>query len=150
MRYLVFTLFAVLAAAVALSLPVATAGDESEMSAEQAKASARVPLDVPAAEKKRLNPHRGNVEATKYAAKLFSSQCTMCHGKNGDGSGDLAASLEMPVPDFTSPSQQKEWTDGEIHYVIINGHGRMPATDDRFEDEHVWGMVNHIRSLSGS
>jgi mono/diheme cytochrome c family protein len=146
MKYFAMFTVLVLAVLVAVSVPLAIA--EEPVDTEAVKKSARVPLDVPAADKNRKNPEVSNADATAFGKKLFSSQCVMCHGKGGDGSGDLAMKLGMPVPDFTSAAEQKEWTDGEMFYVIVHGHGRMQGQHDRFKDEHVWGMVNHIRSLA--
>ena len=72
----------------------------------------------------------------------------MCHGKNGDGKGDMASDLKN-VPDFTKPEALKKRTDGELFYIVRNGEGQdMPPEGDRAKDDDVWNMVNYVRSLA--
>jgi len=47
--------------------------------------------------------------------------CEMCHNKTGDGKGDTAKEMKLPMMDFTNPDTLKDRTDGEIFYIIKNG-----------------------------
>ena len=44
-------------------------------------------LAIPDEERKRANPVPATAESIDNGKLLFSSQCAMCHGANGDGSG---------------------------------------------------------------
>lgn len=115
---------------------------------EQAeKPNAAVPLQIPDAEKERANPYTSDEEVTALGQKLFSSQCRMCHGPEGRGDGDLAEEMKLVMPDLTSEATQKR-TDGEIFYVISQGHGHMPAQGKRMPEKNRWAFVNHIRELA--
>ena len=54
----------------------------------------------------------------------------MRHGKEGNGKGDLAAEMKLKVVDFTDPKTLKD-RDGEIFYIIKNGHQDMPPEGER-------------------
>jgi mono/diheme cytochrome c family protein len=72
----------------------------------------------------------------------------MCHGASGDGKGDIAKDMKLNVADFTNASTLKDRTDGEIYYIIKNGHNDMPAEGPRIKTEEGWDLVNYVRSLS--
>jgi mono/diheme cytochrome c family protein len=72
----------------------------------------------------------------------------MCHGKDGDGKGDIAADMKLKVTDFTDPATLKGRTDGELFYVIKNGKGDMPPEGKRMKPEGLWDLVNYVRSLA--
>jgi mono/diheme cytochrome c family protein len=118
-----------------------TTGQEAEEIPE-----AGVPLVIPEEEKERENPLKGDEEAIALGKTLFSSQCTMCHGPEGQGDGDLAADMQLAMPDFRS-SKARERTDGELFYILSKGHGSMPAQGARMPEKNRWSMVNHIRTL---
>jgi mono/diheme cytochrome c family protein len=71
----------------------------------------------------------------------------MCHGKDGDGKGDMASDMKN-VTDFTNPDSLKNSSDGALFYVIRNGKGEMPPEGDRAKDDDIWNLVNYIRSLA--
>lgn len=93
------------------------------------------------------NPAEMTAASVRYGGLLFSSQCTMCHGKDGKGDGDLVERLQLEMPDLSNPRTQKKRTDGEYYYIITQGHGRMHGLGDRFE-EHTWDLVNYVRMLA--
>lgn len=104
-------------------------------------------IDIPAAEKDRKNPVPATADSIENGKLLFSSQCTMCHGSTGDGSGVLVERLNLQVPDFTNAEGMRERSDGELFYILTNGHGRMPGQGDRFKDEIKWNLINFVRTL---
>jgi mono/diheme cytochrome c family protein len=107
------------------------------------------PLVIPESEKKKQNPVPNVPEAIAAGKSLFSSQCAMCHGRAGDGKGDLAADMKMKVPNFVTAAWQETRTDGEVFYILTTGHGDMPG-EKRLPDQSKWEMVRFIRSLAPS
>ena len=103
-------------------------------------------LVIPEAEKNRRNPVPNVPEAIESGRTLFQSQCAMCHGKTGDGRGDLALELKLRVPDITKPQAQKRRTDGEWLYIITHGHKDMPP-EKRLVDQQKWEMILYMRTL---
>jgi mono/diheme cytochrome c family protein len=104
------------------------------------------PLLIPEEEKTRKNPVPSAPEALESGKILFQSQCAMCHGKTGDGRGDLALEIKIRVPDITSPQLQKRRTDGEWLYIISHGHKDMPP-EKRLVDQQKWEMILYMRTL---
>ncbi len=114
---------------------------------DEEAAEAAVVAPIPASADAVKNPVERTQTSIFRGKQMFSSQCTMCHGHDGKGTGDLVERLQLPMPDFTDPAMQKSFSDGALFYALTEGHGRMPAQHDRFSDETKWDMVNYVRSL---
>lgn len=72
----------------------------------------------------------------------------MCHGKDGDGKGDLAAQMKLELNDWCNPSSISKLTDGELFCIITNGRGKMVGGEgDRTKEEVRWNLVNLVRSF---
>jgi mono/diheme cytochrome c family protein len=93
------------------------------------------------------NPVKPTAESIAKGKKRYGFDCEMCHGKNGDGKGDMASDMKN-VTDFTNPDALKNRTDSELFNVIRKGKGEMPAEGERGKDDDIWNMVNYIRSLA--
>ncbi len=50
--------------------------------------------------------------------------------------------------DFTNPDTLKDHTDGELFYIIKNGHNEMPAEGPRVKTEEAWDRVNYVRGFA--
>jgi mono/diheme cytochrome c family protein len=96
----------------------------------------------------KANPVRASTESLAKGKKLYGYDCAMCHGKSGDGKGDMAEGMK-DVTDFTKPGALKDRTDGELFYIIRNGKGdNMPPEGDRGKNDDIWNLVNYVRSLA--
>jgi mono/diheme cytochrome c family protein len=93
----------------------------------------------------RTNPVKPSEESLAKARKFYAIDCAMCHGKDGNGKGDMDM---KGVSDFTNPDTLKNRTDGELFYEIRNGKGDMPPEGDRAKDNDVWNLVNLVRSFA--
>ena len=102
---------------------------------------------IPPADAAKVNPVKATPESLAKGKKLYGIDCAMCHGKDGDGKGDMASDMKN-VTDFTKPDALKNRTDGELFYVLRHGKGEMPPEGDRAKDDDVWNLVNYIRSLA--
>ena len=140
------TVVTFIAAAVVAAGSVALMAQTSD---ELAEAAAK-PAPIPKEAKNRPNPVEATEDSVARGELLFASQCTMCHGKDGKGTGDLVERLKLPMPDFTDAEMQKQWTDGALFYVLTEGHGRMPSQGDRFQERTKWDLINFVRSFPGS
>lgn len=119
----------------------------AEQAAQQA---ASVPLVIPADEAKKANPVKPTEQSIAEGKRRFGFDCAMCHGKNGDGKGDVAVGMKLKPPDFRDPNALKSVTDGGLYYVISKGHDAMPNEDVRAEPEEIWNLVNYVRSLAAN
>lgn len=102
---------------------------------------------VPAEALKEPNPVKSSPESLARAKRWWNIDCATCHGKEGDGKGETATDMKLTIPDFTNPATLKDKTDGELYYVIKNGHETMPAEGPRVKTEEGWDLVNYVRSL---
>ncbi|MFZ0136076.1 MAG: cytochrome c [Candidatus Sulfotelmatobacter sp.] len=103
---------------------------------------------IPVEAARQANPVKSSPESLARAKKWWDMDCTMCHGKEGNGKGDLANDMKLRIADFTDPNTLKDRTDGEIFYIIKNGHQDMPAEGERVKPEENWDLVNYVRSLA--
>lgn len=117
--------------------------------AQQNQPPAKAPeYKIPPEAAAKANPVKPTADSLAKGKKLYGYDCAMCHGKNGDGKGDMASDIKN-VTDFTNPDALKNRTDGELFYITRNGKGDdMPPEGDRAKDEDIWNMVNYIRSFA--
>ena len=103
---------------------------------------------MPVAAAKEPNPVKATPESLARAKKWWTLDCVMCHGKEGDGKGETARDMKLTIADFTNPATLKDRTDGELYYIIKNGHQDMPPEGPRIKTEEGWDLVNYVRALS--
>lgn len=95
------------------------------------------------------NPVKPTAESLAKAKQIYSIDCSMCHGDNGNGKTDLATSMGLTLTDLSDPKTLGGRMDGELFNIIRNGKGQMPSEDAaRANDETVWNLVIYVRSLS--
>ena len=92
------------------------------------------------------NPVKPTPESLAKGKKIYGYDCAMCHGKDGDGKGDMEDMKR--IPDFTDPAALKGRTDGELFYIIQKGKGEMPPEGSRAKPEDIWNLVNYVRSFA--
>lgn len=126
-----------------LFLPLFLAGQETAPVNQQ-------DWEITSEEAARENPLEPEEETLQEGKVLFDSQCAMCHGKTGDGKGDLAASLGAKIADLTNPATLRGITDGALFAMLTKGKGKMPGLENRLPDLFQWKLVNYIRTLSSS
>jgi mono/diheme cytochrome c family protein len=103
---------------------------------------------IPVDAAKRENPVKSTEESLARGKKQYGYDCAKCHGKTGNGKGDVAADMKLAMNDETNPSVLKDRTDGELFYIIQKGKDQMPPEGARVKEETIWDMVNYIRSLA--
>ena len=134
-----YRLALVLLAIVLFTYPVLT------QQATPPKSSGYAAIPVEAA--RQPNPVKSSPESLARARKWWTLDCEMCHGKSGDGKGETAQEMKLAMMDFTKAETLKDRTDGELLYIIKNGHNDMPAEGPRVKTEEGWDLVNYVRSL---
>jgi mono/diheme cytochrome c family protein len=103
---------------------------------------------MPADAAQLVNPVKPTPESMAHAKKMYGFDCAMCHGENGNGKGDLALDMKLNLKDYTDPAALKDFSDGELFYIIKNGKGQMTGEGDREKPEGIWNMVILVRSFS--
>ncbi len=113
--------------------------------AEPAKPSIySIPVQAAAKE----NPVKPTAESLARGKHQYTIDCAMCHGKEGDGKGDVAADLKLKMHDYTDPATLRGRTDGELFHIITNGKDQMPPEGNRVKAAEIWDMVNYLRSFA--
>jgi len=120
-----------------------TTAEETQADAE----AAAVPSKIPAEAKKVRNPQPSSSESLEHGQLIYGSQCSRCHGTSGDGKGRLVERLELKIPDFREPATQAARTDGELFFILTEGHGKMSGQGARLDVETRWDLVNYVRFL---
>jgi mono/diheme cytochrome c family protein len=92
-----------------------------------------------------------NSESQDHAKKIYTRDCAMCHGDNGNGQTDMARDLDLTLKDLTDPKVLAGKQDQDLFLLIRNGRGKMlPDSEDRVKDDDVRGLILYIRSFSKS
>jgi mono/diheme cytochrome c family protein len=79
--------------------------------------------------------------------KIYSTDCLMCHGKEGGGDGDLAVDMKLTLKDFRDAATLKDVSDKEMYELIDKGKGKMMGEEGRLKPEQISDVANYVRSL---
>lgn len=107
-----------------------------------------VPAAIPDEARQRKNPRAATPDSIANGEELYFRQCVSCHGPKGDGKGSMVAALDLKMPDYSKPNAAPKRTDGELFYIISQGHGRMPGGGGRLPENSRWDLVNFLRVLA--
>lgn len=116
---------------------------------KEAQAAPAAEFKIPPEDSKKANPLKNDASAIADGKKLFGSQCYLCHGKDGDGKGELAQDMKLSLRDYHDAAALKGMTDGDLFYILSKGKGEMPGQDDRLTEAQRWHLIVYIRSLAG-
>jgi mono/diheme cytochrome c family protein len=83
--------------------------------------------------------------------KLYATDCSMCHGSDGQTPTDNGRWMYPRASDLTSRTVQS-YSDRELFWIVKNGIrlSGMPAFGKVESDEHIWNLVNYLETLRGS
>jgi cytochrome c5 len=87
--------------------------------------------------------------ATNRAKQIYSFDCAICHGPNGNGKTDLAKDMQLSLTDFTDPKTFEGKSDDQLFDLIRKGKDKMPAEDAaRAKNDELKALVQYIRTFS--
>ena len=80
--------------------------------------------------------------------KLYGTECGDCHGQDGHKLTDMGRWMYPRAADLISPEVQ-QYSDRELFWIVRNGIrlSGMPAFGRVETDEHIWNLVNFVRTL---
>lgn len=104
--------------------------------------------NAPAAAKNLKNPFPASTAALETASTDYAARCQNCHGPNGDGRGERAERLSIAPADFRDAHAMRLRTDGELFWIITEGHKPMPAFRGTMTDEQRWHLVDFVRQFA--
>jgi len=128
-----------------LLLPLQSSTQEPTKPADAKPAAESTP---PAPARKLVNPVKPTPDSLALGKKVYTSDCAMCHGKDGAGAGELAVTMKLNLRDYRDPASLKDMTDGEIYSIIADGKGQMTGEAGRMKPGQIWNVVNYVRALS--
>lgn len=101
---------------------------------------------------RRNNPLPATQQAIKAGERLYRSgqvSCATCHGKKGDGKGQLAPQFDPRPRNFACAQTVNGIPDGQLFWIILNGSPGtgMPA-HPKLSEEEAWQLVLYLRQLA--
>jgi mono/diheme cytochrome c family protein len=84
------------------------------------------------------------MQAQSDAAKIYKTNCALCHGADGSGEGTTGKALH--AKDLRSDEVLKK-SDETLSEIISKGKGKMPAFGAKIKPDDVTKMVAYIRAL---
>lgn len=101
------------------------------------------------AEAKLVNPYANSSDEKfqKLGEEKFRIYCSVCHGLQGKGDGQIAPYMALRPPSLMS-DKVRGFKDGRIFHIITDGQGVMGSYATQIQDPDArWAVVNYIRSL---
>jgi len=101
-------------------------------------------------------PGHGHAQTADLATaqKQFNKYCAKCHGTNGQGDGEQAATLNHKPLDWTDCAVMAKLSDADRFKITKFGgqpvHGQrceMPGMGKALSDQEIQGLVAYIRSF---
>ena len=91
-------------------------------------------------ERERVNPYRDQPDAVAAGRRIFLDHCAHCHGKDAEGT--------KKRPSLKSARVQQEATDGDLHWLLVNGNRSqgMPSWV-KLGDPQIWQVICYVKSL---
>ena len=76
----------------------------------------------------------------------FTDRCAVCHGALANGAGSLTAAYGAK-PANLQAQQFRDYPDGKIYWVIVNGKNAMPSHAADLTEDQRWAVVHYLRAL---
>lgn len=102
--------------------------------------------DVPQEIAKQANPVELEASELRYYKRQFKGKCSRCHGSDGKGGGEHAASQPVPPTDFSDLRYMQTRTDGQLFYLRsgsllsqLTGGDRLGDPDHQGEEQRADG-----------
>jgi glucose/arabinose dehydrogenase len=98
--------------------------------------------NAPASAKALKNPYSGQPQAADAGGKFYASTCAKCHGKSGQGTGNIPALADGPT---------QSASDGELFWFIAKGdiNNGMPSWK-ALPSRQRWQIVSFLKTLPNS
>jgi mono/diheme cytochrome c family protein len=126
-------------------------GMDSQLPAKGSIARGQVPYDYAdstegyeTAKKESISPLTVHEISTEKGKSLYGIYCVVCHGKTGNGQGDLVKNEKfLGIPNY----KDRDLTEGSIYHVIMYGRNLMGSHASQLTGEERWQIVEHVQKL---
>lgn len=100
------------------------------------------------AAKSLFNPMLPSKENLELGERKYNTFCSPCHGYHGEGDSRLRG--RFPNPPSLHSQKLRDWSDGRIYHVIVEGQNVMPSYSSQMTEEERWATILYIRALQRS
>lgn len=97
---------------------------------------------------KLVNPLLPTKENLKLGEVKYNIYCSPCHGYLGEGDSRLNG--QFPNPPSLHSEKVRNWSDGRIYHVIVDGQNVMPSYSSQMDRQERWAVILYIRALQRS
>ena len=92
-----------------------------------------------------VNPLSATENNLNLGQKKFNIYCSPCHGYHAQGDSRLRG--QFPAPPSLHSQKVRQWPDGRIYHVIMEGQGVMPSYASQLNERERWAVILYIRTL---
>ena len=93
-----------------------------------------------------VNPLPRTDAVLAVGKQKFTERCVVCHGALATGVGSLTAAYGAK-PANLQAQQFRDYPDGKIYWVIVNGKNAMPSHAADLSVDQRWSIVHYVRAL---
>jgi mono/diheme cytochrome c family protein len=95
------------------------------------------------------NPVPADEVSLQRGAILFSLNCALCHGPQGQGDGPITQFWRQDArrPANLTDPRISQYPDGTLYNIVTQGFGGMPALRENMNEREYWDVINYVRSL---
>ncbi len=93
-----------------------------------------------------VNPLPRSEAVLAVGKQKFTERCAVCHGSLATGVGSLTAAYGAK-PANLQAQQFRDYPDGKIYWVIVNGKNAMPSHAADLSVDQRWSIVHYVRAL---
>ena len=95
------------------------------------------------------NPLIADAATLTRGKQMYQIHCSSCHGDFGKGDGSVSSreSAKALRPPSLHSKKLKEYSDGSIYHVIMEGQNAMPSYAKQVMEEDRWAIILYIRAL---
>jgi mono/diheme cytochrome c family protein len=100
------------------------------------------------------NPQPATEQSLRAAERMYvggksNFGCAACHGRRGDGKGEMAAQFVPRPRNFACAQTVNGIPDGQLFWIIRFGSpGTAMPSHEEFSDEQIWQLVHYLRKLA--
>jgi len=94
------------------------------------------------------NPLPFSKQVLSKGKEKYDTYCSPCHGYYGKGDSRLNG--QFPNPPTLHSEKVRNWADGNIYHVIMNGQNVMPSYAKQLSKDERWSIIHYIRVLERS
>jgi mono/diheme cytochrome c family protein len=93
-----------------------------------------------------VNPLPRTREVFAVGRQAYANRCEVCHGALGNGVGSLTSAYGGKAANLQA-QQFRDYPDGKIYWVLVNGKNNMPSHAPYLSESERWAVVHYVRAL---